>query len=538
MSWAYLKPDFQSGFLVFLLALPLSLGISMASGFPPASGILAAIVGGLVALTRLGSPLTIKGPAAGLIAILAMSVETLGQGNMAAGVKATLCLIILAGAAQFVLGWLKAAKVVDFFPITSIHGMLATIGITIIAKQIPVLVGSDHKAGGVIDTLVALPRILAGLNPEIVMIGLVSLALLFLWPHLPLKWLRKVPAPMAVVAVGMLFEWVLDLDHVHTYLIRENVYQVGPHHLVSLPDQLTEAFIFPAWSTGISLWSAVPVLVLLIMVGSLESMMTVKAIQGMVSAKNKGNADQDLMVLGLGNMVSGLLGGLPIISEVVRSSANVNQGATSHRSAAFHALFLALFVGLAPGLLHHIPLASLAALLIYAGLHLASPKLFMAIFRLGWDQIIVFGITILVSLQVDLLAGIAAGIATKIILHRLAGAPFKQLFQKTHELKEVDGKITLAIRHIGAFTNMLGYNQILRKMPPQSDITIDLTELYLLDHSFLDFLYRFQTEHESNGGRVVILEPKHLTPRGKHPHATRTQRKTSSKLTSNAQRDI
>jgi MFS superfamily sulfate permease-like transporter len=274
------------------------------------------------------------------------------------------------------------------------------------------------------------------------------------------------------------------------------------------------------------------------MVGSLESMMTVKAIQGMVPAQHKGNADQDLMVLGLGNMVSGLIGGLPIISEVVRSSANVNQGATSYRSAAFHALFLALFVGLAPDLLHHIPLAALAALLIYAGLHLASPKLFVAVMRLGWDQIIVFGITILISLQVDLLAGIAAGITTKIILHRLAGAPLKQLFQKTHEIIEEDGKITLAIRHIGAFTNMLGYNQILKKLPPQSHITIDLTELYLLDHSFIDFLYRFQTEYQLNGGTVVIVEPHHLTPRGKHPHATRTQRKSSSKSSHHAQRDI
>jgi hypothetical protein len=141
-------------------------------------------------------------------------------------------------------------------------------------------------------------------------------------------------------------------------------------------------------------------------------------------------------------------------------------------------------------------------------------------------------------LQVDLLAGIAAGIAAKITLHRLAGAPLKQLFQKTHEITEEGGKITLTIRHIGAFTNMLGYNQILKRLPPQGHITIDLTELYLLDHSFIDFLYRFQTEYQLNGGTVVIVEPHHLTPRGKHPHATRTQRKSSSKSSHHAQRDI
>jgi MFS superfamily sulfate permease-like transporter len=518
-SW---RSDMLSGFLVFLIALPLCLGISMASGFPPVAGIFTAIIGGMVVSFFGGSNLTIKGPAAGLIIIALGAVEELGKGDPLAGYKLALAAIVVAGIIQIIFGVLKSGALGDFFPSAVVHGMLAAIGIIIASKQIHTLLGVKPLGKEPLHLLAEIPHSFSMMNPEIAIIGAVSLSILFGMPLINNKYVKMIPAPLVVILVAIPLGHYFDLAHEHKYLFLPNhEYTIGPKFLVTLPESLFAAITFPDFSQVFSLTS-IKYIVMFSLVGSLESLLSSKAIDTLDPYHRKSNLNRDLLGVGVGNTLAGLIGGLPMISEIVRSSANINNGAKTWWSNVFHGAFLLVFVALFPGLIHQIPLSALAAMLIATGFRLAAPKEFYKTFKIGVEQLVIFLITIAVTLASDLLIGIALGIIAKFIIHFANGLPPKQAFKPLFSVNAPsEDEFVVDVFHSAVFSNYLQLKKSLDSLPRGKKITIDFSNTALVDHTVMENLHHYQHDYKQNGGEFIIngLEKHH--PASDHPLAAR-----------------
>lgn len=507
--------DAIAGFVVFLLAMPLSLGIAKASDFPPMMGLLTAIIGGLLVSFLAGSQLSIKGPAAGLIVIVIGAVADFGGGE--AGWRLALGTIFVAGALQVLFGLLRFGRLVDFFPLSSIHGMLAAIGMIIIIKQVPVLLNVDPsliKGKSIPGLLASIPMQIKTMDPRAALVGVISLWIMLAWSNLSLKPLRKIPAPLVVLLFAIPAQLVLDFENQSN---GNSLLQIG---------SLLDGFGWKADFSGISM----PVtffryVLMFALVGSIESLLTVKATDLMDPLHRKSRNSLDLIAIGVGNMLASAFGGLPMISEVARSSANVNSGGLSIRSNFFHGLFLLLFVVLALPLIRLIPNTALAAMLISVGLKLAHPREFVHIFKIGVDQMVIFIVTILLTLFQDLLIGIAAGILIKIIFHVWNGAPFKSLFSVAASISFHGRDYLIEVEEVAAFTNFLGIKSRLKAIPSGMNLTIDFSRTVFVDNSVMENLDAFSKEYENKGGIVNIVGLENHQAKSAHPKATRVRSK-------------
>jgi MFS superfamily sulfate permease-like transporter len=514
---AGLKENFSSdaisGFVVFLLAMPLSLGIAKASEFPPIMGLVSAIIGGLVVSFFMGSRLTIKGPAAGLIVIVAGAVSEFGGGET--GWHLALGAMVFAGIIQILFGVLKLGKMVDFFPLSAIHGMLAAIGLIIIAKQIPVLLDVDPAMTKGLDPIglfKEIPNFLRHLDPKASLIGVLSLWIMMAWNKSGIPYLSKIPAPLMVLLIAIPAELMMDFQHT------EPAYALV--HIGNLAENIKWNVDFSGMAqTGIF----VKYVVMFMLVGSLESLLTVKAIDMMDPYQRKSDANKDMIAVGIGNTISAFLGGLPMISEVARSSANVQNGGKTRWSNFFHGFFLLAFLLLASHLIELIPNTALAAMLITVGLKLAHPKEFVQTFKIGKEQLAIFLITIFFTLYEDLLVGIAAGILLKIIIHLFNGTPVSSLFKAPTSVSFTDNKYLVEINKAAIFTNYLGIKNKLDSIPPGFDVTIDLKGTKLVDHSVMENLHHFQHDYEGDGGTVNIIGLENHKAVSKHDLAARKQ---------------
>jgi MFS superfamily sulfate permease-like transporter len=368
------KADLMAGFTVSLIALPLCLGIAMASGVPPFAGIIAGIVGGMLLSFITGSHLTINGPAAGLAVIVLMCMD--GFKKIApAGLSSeqielfayqcTLGVGVACGVLQLLFGWVKAGILSNFFPSSVVHGMLAAIGIMIIGKQIHTALGVKPEHKEVLEIIMEIPNSIVHLNPEVTIIALISLLVLIVLPLIKNKYASKLPAPMLVILIAIPLGHFFDLEHEHSYLFLDgHQYSIGPKFLVTLPQNALEGIVFPRFdylftSHGLQM------IISFALVASLESLLTAAAVDRLDPYKRETNYNKELFAKGTGNIVSSLIGGLPIIAEVVRSSANINNGARTQWSNFFHGTFLLLFVLVIGPVIHQIPLSALAAMLIY-----------------------------------------------------------------------------------------------------------------------------------------------------------------------------
>lgn len=495
--------DILSGFLVFLIALPLCLGIAMASGFPPIGGIFTAIIGGLLVSFSGASQLTIKGPAAGLIVIAIGAVTELGNGDAMLGYKLTLAVIVVAGIFQVLFGVLRSGILGDFFPSSAVHGMLAAIGIIIIAKQAHTIFGVKPMGSGPLELLAEIPNTLMNMNPEVGLIGLVSLAILFLLPLVKNKYVKMIPAPMVVILVAIPLGRFFDLEHEHSFLFHDHHYFVGPSFLVTLPDSILGAITFPDFSQILSATS-IKYIIMFALVGSLESLLSAKAIDMLDPYKRKTNLNVDMIGVGIGNTIAGFIGGLPMISEIVRSSANINNGAKTYWANFFHGLFLLVFVAFFPKVIHQIPLAALAAMLVYTGFRLASPKEFKHTLALGKEQFAIFIATIVSTLATDLLIGIGTGIALKLVFHFMNGLPVKSLFKPKLELETLEGKYVVRVYDAAVFTNYISLKKQLDNLPKGETILVDFSQTRLIDHTVMENIYNYKDEYHENGGNLII----------------------------------
>jgi MFS superfamily sulfate permease-like transporter len=516
-----LRADILSGFLVFLIALPLCLGISMASGFPPIAGVFTAIIGGVIGSLISNSALTIKGPAAGLIVIALGAVQELGQGDLARGYKLALGVCVVAGVIQILFGLLRTGILGELFPSAAVHGMLAAIGIIICSKQLHTLLGVEPVAKAPLGLLAEVPHSLGRLNPEVAVIGGISLLILFGMPRLPWAAVRRIPAPMVVLLVAVPLARLFDLSHEHVYTVFHHDYLVNAKYLVQVPANLLSAVTSPSFA-GVLTPVGIKYVVMFALVGSLESLLSAKAIDLLDPLRRRTDMNRDLLAIGVGNTLAAMVGGLPMISEIVRSSANLNNGARSRLANLFHGLFLLGFVALLPHLLQQVPLAALAAMLVYTGLRLASPKEFVHTYQVGRDEFIVFLTTIVATLATDLLIGIAAGMAMGLLLCVLRGIPVGLLLPpRLNIAQRGDGEYVVAVLGAAVFGNWLSLRRRILELQDARRVVLDLSQTALIDHTVMVKLAQLQSDFSEGGRQLELTGIDRHASLSRHPMAAR-----------------
>jgi len=532
----YWRPDVTSGFFVFLIALPLCLGIALASGFPPVAGVFTAVIGGLLTTLISDSELTIKGPAAGLIVIVLGAMQSFGftggtdPAADGAAYRMTLAVGCVAGLVQVGFAVLRVGRLSEFFPTAVVHGMLASIGCIIMLKQLPVVFG-QKASGEPLEILGELPGQIAHLNPDITVIGLVSLAILFGWPALKPRlrpaWLQRIPSQLLVLLAAVPLGAWFDLSTEHTYSFLGTEYRLGESFLVNVPGNLLAAVTTPdfgVFGTASTRLSALWWVTLFALVGSIESLLSAKAIDLVDPWKRKTSMDRDLLAVGVANVAAGAIGGLPMISEIVRSKSNIDNGARTRFADLWHAVFLFAFVATVPGLIHRIPLAALAAMLVYTGFRLASPREFINVFEIGVEQLVIFVATIVGVLATDLLVGVGIGVATKFVVHMINGVPPREFFKPFLSVTEID-ESTVRIDAAGSaiFTNWLPFRRQIEQigLVQRNDVIVNLAGTRLVDSNVMEKLDALAAEFSRAGLRLEVVGLEDHRAFSSHPHAAR-----------------
>ena len=485
-----IKNDLPASIVVFFVALPLCLGIALASGAPLFSGLIAGIVGGIVVGSLSGSKIGVSGPAAGLAAIVLTAIGTLG------GYQNFLVAVVLGGIIQLIFGFLKAGIIGYYFPSSVIKGMLTGIGIIIILKQIPHFFGYDADPEGDFaffqvdgeNTFSDIFKTLKYITPGSALIGFIGLGILILWEKLltkKAKIFQLIQGPLVAVIVGIIF---------YTVTQSNNTLAIAQSHLVSVPvpedaSSFFGQFSFPNFAviTNPDVWIVAFTIAL---VASLETLLCVEATDKLDPHKNVTPTNRELLAQGTGNILSGLIGGLPITQVIVRSSANIQSGGVSKMSAIIHGFFLLISVILIPKLLNMIPLSVLAAVLLVVGYKLAKPKLFKQMYDLGWKQWIPFTVTVLGIVFIDLLWGIGLGLAVGIVVILIKS------FQNSHFLHIEDKsngkhKIKMTFAEEVTFFNKGAILKELDSLPKDTYLELDVRKTRYLDNDIIEILEDF-----------------------------------------------
>ena len=515
------KDDLLSGFLVSLIALPLSLGIAGASNFPPIMGVLTAIIGGLVVSFFTNSELTIKGPAAGLIVIVAGAVDELGRGDAITGWHLALGAIVVAGVIQVLMGFFKLPKFADFIPLSAVHGMLAAIGIIIMSKQIHLAVGispSELKGKEPLELLEMVPHSLFHMEYHIAIIGLVGLMIMFGWKYLSFSFFKKIPPALVVLVVAIILG---QFFHLFEPAYRDFKPLINPGEFT-----LSYNADFSGMS-GTLLPVFIKYVAMFAIVGSLESLLTVKAIDLLDPFKRKSDLSRDVTAVGAGNIVAGLLGGLPMISEVARSSANINNGGKTRWSNLFHGIFLLIFVVALSPVIKMVPVAALAAMLIFVGFRLASPAEFKHVYHIGKEQLLIFLVTIVATISTDLLIGIGAGILTKFIVQLIYGVKLSHIFSPKIQVHTENETHYVIVPRAAVFTNYLSLKFQLEKLPKGKNIQVDFSDSPYVDHTVMENVTRFKNDYESTGGHMELLGFENHQSLSDHPLAARKNQRVT-----------
>jgi MFS superfamily sulfate permease-like transporter len=538
---AHWRDDLAAGVQVALLWTPFSLGVALASGAPAVAGLISAIVAGLLYPLLGGSHVTVSGPAAALAPVLLWGMLLLGQGDLARGYPLVLVAIVLTGVLQLVLSALRAGQYASMLPSTVIEAMLAAIGVMIIVRQLPSLLGAPSvPSKGVIDALLHLPQQLTQADARAGAIGLAALAAMFLLRNPRSRLLRKLPPAIVVAAFGLAAAWLIGLPAAL---------------LIRMPSNLLEGLHAPAfaqWLASPELWGLMAVVVLTFtMIDGVESVASVKAVDKIDPWRRKSDANKTLRAMGVCNLTSGMLGGLTVIPNAVPSRANIDAGARTLWSNFFSGLVLLVFALLLPGLLARIPLAAIAGILIYIGWRLCEPALFRRMLAIGLDRFVVFAGTLAAILLSDLLLGMLIGIAIELTLlvyllmpsvryvltgrldwassQRLLWDNFAGMFRSPviRERSEPDGnggeRIVLTLRSLVGF-NLLQLQKHIGSLPAHAALVLRFTEsARIIDHTAAEYLQELQEEFAAEGRSLTIEGVEHFYRFSKHPLAARMQ---------------
>jgi len=487
-----LKSDIPAGIVVFLVAVPLCLGIALASGAPLFSGIIAGMVGGLIVTLFSGSQLGVSGPAAGLAVIVLAAIKDLGS------FEVFLVSVVIAGVIQMLMGFARAGIVAYFFPSSVIKGMLSAIGIIIFMKQIPHAFGYDKDPEGELSfvqadgetTFSELINMVDHITPGALVIAVISLAILILWERPFMKKIKLftiVQGPLVVVVTGITLGFAFQGTDL----------AISADHMVSIPvdpqiDAVTNffnQFTFPDFSAlgRYDVWLTGAIIAL---VASLETLLCVEATDKLDPEKRVTPTNKELIAQGIGNMASGFVGGLPVTQVIVRSSANIQSGGKSRFSALFHGFLILICAMAIPNVMNMIPLASLAGILFVVGYKLAKPALFRQMYREGWQQFVPFVITVTAIYFTDLLIGIGIGLAVGIFY------VLKRNYQSPYVLKskeeEDDHHIRITLGENMTFLNKASIRKTLNKLPEDSFVIIDASNTRHIEHDVLEVINEFK----------------------------------------------
>ncbi|TWO31532.1 SulP family inorganic anion transporter [Seonamhaeicola sediminis] len=518
-----LPKNIFSGFVVSLIALPLGLGLAMASDAPPIAGIIAAIVGGIVVSIVGGSHITITGPGNGLVGVLLVAITTLGLDSAYVAIACSGGLIML-------LGFFRMGKLADFFPSSAIQGMLAAIGLIILGKQFHIMLAHKIKREDTLDYLIEIPFTINDAvhyeNKALIyaaLAGILSLAIMLFYAKLRNKFFQLIPAPMWIVILSVGFSYYFEL-----VLHEDN--PISRQYMISGIPEIQEIIAdihMPVFSKigTTTFWTSVFAITL---IASIESLLSIKAVDKLDPEKRRSNVNRDLKALGLATIGSGFLGGLNVVTVIARSSVNVNNGATNRSSNFAHASFLVLFIVLFSTQLTRIPLPALMAILVYTGYKLASPNVIKKIFSIGKEQLVIFFVTLFVTLKVGLITGIFAGVLTTFIIHIILNKGILLFVRNVlkpnvlmYQEAEGDHSFYVSVKHFCSFLNYYKLKDKLDNIPEDHDVIVDFSLCGFVDHTVMENMHDYQELFKKRGGHFDVIGLDMHDTDSKHPFALR-----------------
>ena len=518
-----------SGFVVSLIALPLGLGLALASGAPPISGIIAAVVGGTVVAILGGSNVTITGPGNGLVVVILAAITTLGAGadgiiDMNQGFLYTLAAIVISGIIMIILGFLRLGSLGDFFPSSAIQGMLAAIGIGIFAKQIHVMFGNLEAKGSIIELLIQIPEgVLNFVNTDNTsvfyagLVGVFSLLIMIFYSKIRNRYFQLIPAPMWIVVLSVGMYSYFDLFSTTPYPIEKNL-------LIELSDDILSKFAFPDFGKIYEL-SFINAVISITLIASIESLLSIKAVDKLDPLKRRSNVNKDIKALGLATVISGFLGGLNVVTVIARSSVNVNNKGSNRSANFFHAGFLVLFILLFASELKKIPLPALAAILVYTGYKLASPENLKKVLQVGSEQLIIFLMTLLVTISTSLITGILVGIIITFVLHVIINKNIllfvKNILKPNVLMFTEDGKYYVSVKNFSSFLNFTKLKSKLNQIPETEEAIVDFSLCDFVDHSVMENMSNYTEAFARKGGDFEVIGLDDSKPGSEHPFALR-----------------
>lgn len=503
-----LPKNIFSGFVVSLIALPLGLGLALASGAPPISGVIAAIVGGTVVAILGGSNVTITGPGNGLVVVILSAITTLGEGDMAQGFLYTLAAIVVSGVIMIILGFLRMGSLGDFFPASAIQGMLAAIGIGIFAKQFHVMLGNLGAKGSIVNLLLQVPvgvKDYVTNNSQSVLwaggVGIVSLLIMIFYGKIRNKYLQLIPAPMWIVMLSVGLYYYFDK-------FSSNAYPIDKSLLINLPNDVLSTFAFPDFGKVYKM-EFISAVISITLIASIESLLSIKAVDKLDPLKRRSNVNKDIRALGLATVISGFLGGLNVVTVIARSSVNVNNNGSNRSANFFHASFLVAFILLFASELRKIPLPALAAILVYTGYKLASPTNIKKVFSIGKEQLLIFLITLLTTISTSLITGIIVGILATLIIHIFISKDpmlfFANIFKPNVLMFQEDEKYYVSVKNFSSFLNYTKLKSKLDQIPENKDAIIDFSMCEFVDHSVMENLNDYAESFRRKDGHFEVI---------------------------------
>ena len=502
------QSDLIAAISVALIALPLSLGIALAAGAPAMSGIFSAVVGGIVTTLYRGGHISVNGPAKGVIGVILLGIALMDDGSGQA-FNYVLAAVVVSGAIQMLLGILKLGRLAEVFHSSVIHGILAAIGIIIFAKQIHVAMGTYSDSPSIIQNLIDAVLYLPQANPFVILISLTGLFLLLLHSKISYRFFHFLPAPMWVIALSIPFAYLFNFFDQQTLSFLGKTYEIGPHLLLDIPDNIMDSIMHPNFNkvNTIEFWTTV---FSMLIITSIESLAIAKAVDKIDPYKRKTDLNKDLTGIGLSTMVAGLIGGLPIIAVIIRSTVNIHNGAKTKWSNMYQGILLLLFIVALSPIMRKVPLSAFAILLVYTGFKLASPAVFKKAYNQGIEQLIFFTGTMILTIYTNLLIGLLGGLLLALVTHMLlARLSISQFFKmvyksRTKLVKLKDGSFDLKIRGIANFLGILKVDNLITQIPSGANVNIDLSETRLVGITYMDYLVEFLKSQRDSGGRVFI----------------------------------